>query len=374
MQRGGFDAVFGNPPYLSALEQTNSDDLRGRLFIQGHFESAKGAFDIYVPFIERGTKLASNGTSCLLTPNKFLSAPYGEALRQYISRNNILSSIDDFSRGSHFNDASVYPVITVLRKERHTDRNIVIRRHIGGAVTGFQVSAELVNSLPSNNLGPLLSDEVDRLFTIIERCVPFSEIAEINASTTAAEADEYTSELFECDEVSGPYWKVVNTGTIDPFRSLWGLRALRHAKGEYLKPGFPKGSTVISERRKHQYDQPKIIFAKIGINTEAFFDEMGEYAGVNVNFAFVSADEGKFLTSFVNSEIGSWVYRQLFGALAMSGGYLQYQSPQIRDWPVPRFNPNDPKHVAVVRGYNEYLEEDCKRERLDQLVEQALAS
>ncbi len=319
--------------------------------------------------------MAADGISCLLTPNKFLSAPYGEALRKYLSDKNLLCSLDDFSRGSHFADASVYPVITTLRRsEVAKDRKIVIRRHIDGEPLTFEVQAELVNSLPSHNLGPLLSDGIDRLFSIIEQCVPFSSIAEINASTTAAEADEYTQDLCEFDEVDGEYWKVVNTGTIDPFESLWGTRSMRHAKREFLRPVFPKASTIISDRRKSQYNNPKIVFAKIGNTTEAFFDELGEYAGMNINFAFVSADEGKFLTAYVNSEIGSWVYRQLFGALAMSGGYLQYQSPQIRDWPVPQFDPANRHHVDVVRGYDRLTTGEDSKASLDQLVERVLCA
>jgi hypothetical protein len=375
MQRGGFDVVFGNPPYLSAIEQSNSEDPRARLFVQEHFSSAKGAFDIYVPFIERGTKLAAHGVSCLLTPNKFLSAPYGEALRKHLSDTNLLCSLDDFSRGAHFADASVYPVITTLRRsEGAKDQKIAIRRHIDGEVLKFEVLAELVNSLPSNNLGPLLSDGIDRLFSIIEQCVPFSSFAEINASTTAAEAEEFTQDLFEVDEVDGDYWKVVNTGTIDPFQSLWGSRAMRHAKREFSRPAFPKSSSIIPDRRKSQYNSSKIVFAKIGNTTEAFFDELGEYGGLNINFAFVSADEGKFLTSYVNSEIGSWVYRQLFGALAMSGGYLQYQSPQIRDWPVPKFDPANSYHIDVVQGYDRLIAGEDSKASLDQLVERVLCA
>jgi len=372
MQHGGFDVVFGNPPYLSAIEQGNSEDPRSRTFIQEQFASAKGAFDIYVPFIERGAKLAPNGISCLLTPNKFLSAPYGEALRKFIAAEDMLSSLDDFSRGSHFTDASVYPIITSLKKSFKKDRKIKIRRHVDGEVSNFNIHSNLINSLPSNNLGPLLSDDVDRLFSVIENCVPFSKIAEINASTTAAEADEYTEALLETDEASGEVWKVVNTGTIDPFKSLWGSRSMRHAKREFLRPAFSKKSSIISDRRKLQYSTPKIIFAKIGNVTEAFFDEDGDYAGLNINFSFVSGEEGKFLTAYVNSEIGSWVYRQLFGALSMSGGYLQYQSPQIRDWPVPEFDPGNAQHIEVVRGYERLIAGECSKETLDQLVERVL--
>jgi hypothetical protein len=366
MQGGGFDVVCGNPPYLSALEQANAEELGARLFVQEHFESAKGAFDIYIPFIERGSKLASSGISCLLTPNKFLSAPYGEALRDYFVREEILHAIDDFSRGSHFADASVYPIITTLRRDGRANGQIFVRRHIDASTEDFCVSAHLVNSLPSHNLGILLSEQVDKLFSIIDKCITFSSIAEINASTTAAEADEYANCLREEDDIKGRYWKVVNTGTIDPFFSLWGSRPMRHAKKEYTRPVFLKHDKLISERRKLQYSQPKIVFAKIGITTEAVFDQIGEYAGLK------AGDEGKFLTAYVNSEIGSWVYRQLFGALAMSGGYLQYQSPQIRDWPVPKYNSRNTHHAAVVQAYNKVTLGQCEKTMLDQLVEEAV--
>jgi hypothetical protein len=149
---------------------------------------------------------------------------------------------------------------------------------------------------------------------------------------------------------------------------------MRHAKSEYLKPVFRKTSRKISIRRKQQYDRSKIAFAKMGNTTEAFFDADGGYAGLNMNFAFVDDDdEGKFLTAYVNSAIGSWIYRQLFGALAMSGGYLQYQSPQIREWPVPKYDSRKTVHVAVVQTYERFLRGECDRQTLDRMVEKCVS-
>ena len=373
MARGGFDVVLGNPPYLSALEHTKSESPRSRHFIQRHFTSAKGAFDIYVPFIERGAALARAGTSSLLTPNKYLSAPYGEALRKHIIEFNLLSSIDDFSRLSYFKDANVYPIISTLRGNNFTNNTIRVRRYQENGHSESNVSAALINKFPGNNFGPLLSEDLDRLYRIVETCVPFADVAEINASTTAAEAEDYTEVLTEETECLSAYWRVVNTGTIDPFVSLWGDRPMRHAKEEYYRPVLSKGSVVISERRKRQYNRPKLLFAKIGNKTEVFFDEYGEYAGLNINFAFAEGNFGKFLTSYVNSTLGSWVYRELFGALTMSGGYLQYQSPQIRALPVPKYEENNQRHRAIVEAYDEFIFGRGTVEEINSLVVSALS-
>jgi type I restriction-modification system DNA methylase subunit len=53
MERGGFDVVVGNPPYV------RTQNLDGDVFnwLSEHYESATGNYDIYVPFVERGLKL-----------------------------------------------------------------------------------------------------------------------------------------------------------------------------------------------------------------------------------------------------------------------------------------------------------------------------
>ncbi|GAG87842.1 unnamed protein product, partial [marine sediment metagenome] len=88
-----------------------------------NFESAKGAYDIYVLFIEQGLKLLKDkGILGYITPNKYLSSPYGLALRNYISENYTLKEIVDISGQSVFEDPSVYPIITFITNELINER------------------------------------------------------------------------------------------------------------------------------------------------------------------------------------------------------------------------------------------------------------
>ena len=66
-----FDAVVGNPPYVRSrhLPAERKADLRER------FETVRGAFDLYVPFVER--MAAFGGRVSCIVPNKWTTARYG---------------------------------------------------------------------------------------------------------------------------------------------------------------------------------------------------------------------------------------------------------------------------------------------------------
>jgi type I restriction-modification system DNA methylase subunit len=348
--RGGFDVVLGNPPYLSALEQSRMGIEREREFWRFTKKAASGAFDLYALFLELGIILSPGGRCSLLTPNKYLSAPYGEALRELIATKDCLESIIDESRGDHFAEASVYPVITNFSDEKVGNRGMITSyRPSESGFLSTKHDKSVLFALPNFNFGPLLSESASLLYRVMKRCTPLDKIFEVNASTTAAEADEFTSALLDQEDAdSSLYWKVLNTGLIDPFREKWGTQSLRHAKRTYNFPVFLRSSNIIPERRRHHYSSPKLIFAKLASSPEVFFDENGDYAALNVNFAFCEGEEALFLAAQFNSFLGNWLYRQLFGSLAMSGNFLQFQAPQIRAWPIIPFDSNNPTHLEAV--------------------------
>jgi hypothetical protein len=89
------------------------------------------------------------------------------------------------------------------------------------------------------------------------------------------------------------------------------------------------------------YAEPKVLIAKMAKRCEAFFDSEGQYAGLNINC--VARPTGDlpldFICAYCNSRVFMFFYNQLFGALRMSGGYYQFQAPQLRSMPVPTVSP-----------------------------------
>ncbi|HUW10649.1 MAG TPA: Eco57I restriction-modification methylase domain-containing protein, partial [Anaerolineae bacterium] len=99
----GFEAVVGNPPYVSAIELNKVLSEYEKPYWKTVFESARGAYDEYILFLELATRLARPlCRSGLITPNKYLSAPYGEALRTWLSSEHKLADFYDLSRANPF--------------------------------------------------------------------------------------------------------------------------------------------------------------------------------------------------------------------------------------------------------------------------------
>ena len=337
---GGFDTVVGNPPYVSAI------DLKKTL--SGHekrvwgllFSGAQGAYDIYVLFLELVVQLVNRkGYASLLTPNKYLASPYGVALRYHLASNATLKEIIDVSSTHAFDAASVYPIISTVRQRQLSEFPFVRVTRIDASwsrIATFKHPRTLLSALPDHAWGFLLSDGAEVLGKIASLSSPLGSVCQVNASSTAAESDAYSGLIIDyrsnAPEVAG--WPVINTGTIDPYKILWGIKELKHGGVRYIKPYLKDDRSIVSNKRRCEYSTPKIAFAKVASRIEAAFDVEGRYAGLNVNFVFCSGDEGYYYLGIFNSKLMNWVYAQYFGALRMAGGYLQFQSPQLRALPV----------------------------------------
>jgi hypothetical protein len=84
------------------------------------------------------------------------------------------------------------------------------------------------------------------------------------------------------------------------------------------------------------YKSPKVVFAKMAKSCEAMIDLTGEYASLNTN-CFHNPQGSvslKFIGGVCNSRMFMFLYDLLFGALRMSGGYYQFQAPQLRVIPI----------------------------------------
>jgi tRNA1(Val) A37 N6-methylase TrmN6 len=350
---GGFDIVIGNPPYVSALEFTRTRPVSERDEIKHIYQSATGAWDLYVPFFELGINLLkTDGVLSFITPNKYLAASYAIDLRALISSKVSLKQIVDVSQLEVFKSAAVYPVITILRKELddkepvlcRLPKNINKNRYTPYDFYKIEIDKSNLNILPDKIWGFLLSDKLDILLKLLAKTQPMISCADVNATTTASEADEYGAKIMD---FKPGMFKVINTGTIDPYISKWGSSNLTHQGTKWLRPGL--SSESVSSKRSNLYKTPKILFAKMAATAEAFLDENGEYAGLNINCIYKPKGDLSltFLLGYSNSLLFMFFYNQFFGALRMGKGY-QFQAPQLRTIPVPKFT--DKKFRSEIEG------------------------
>jgi type I restriction-modification system DNA methylase subunit len=105
--REGFDVVIGNPPYIR-IQTLNQTDKTHAAWLKEHYASAaKGNYDLYVVFVERGLQLLEpHGQLAYILPHKFFNVQYGKPLRELIAEGKYLRHV------VHFGDQQIFPGTT----------------------------------------------------------------------------------------------------------------------------------------------------------------------------------------------------------------------------------------------------------------------
>lgn len=110
-EKGGFNVVIGNPPYVSAPSQIANPVLakqRERIVKSKKYETLNEKWDLYIPFMELGLKLlAPNGVFSMIVPYPLTNQKYGKKLRKYICEKKRMTEIADVSEVKVFDSATV---------------------------------------------------------------------------------------------------------------------------------------------------------------------------------------------------------------------------------------------------------------------------
>lgn len=343
----GFDVVIGNPPYVNAMELKKGLIESEYNFYKTNYTTAKGSVDLYIYFFELGyTILRDNCFLNYITPNRFLSASYGLALREFMLNKTSLLKIGDYSNVKVFKEASTYPITTLIQKvpDNHNLKSFTFIEEFQPIKYRSYRTTDLF-SLNEYILGFVLSEKYGIVSKIISQSVALGSCGTINATSTAKEADEYNSLINENEG-----FKLINTGTIDKFSTTWGSSYLVDKKKKYLNPYLPKSESALGKNRYKLYSSQKIIFAKIAITPEAFYDEHGEYASVNTNCIHTFSDSylPEFILGWINSRLFQYLFECFFDGLKMSGGYLLYSAPNLLNTYIKPASKQDQEKIALI--------------------------
>ncbi len=118
MEKGGFDVVIGNPPYVRIQVMKEWAPLEVDFYKKCYFSARKGNYDIYVVFVEKGLSLLNRkGRLGLILPHKFFNAKYGDALRSLLIKGKHLNEIVHFGYQQVFSGATTYTCLLFLTKK-----------------------------------------------------------------------------------------------------------------------------------------------------------------------------------------------------------------------------------------------------------------
>lgn len=340
LEAGGFDVVVGNPPYVQShvMVVANPEE---RAHISATFETAKGNWDLFVPFIERGLKLLKLGGSFgYIVPNKVLGQDYAKPLRHFIDKNYALRGIVDVSQDGVFEKVAVYPII-LLVDSASAPATIAITKSLDPLVT-----AEVpYSSVSADNWTPLISTES----IMLSQASKFGTIADhVNVYNSAAvdEAYKMKPHLSENPSPSEDEFKILTTGSIDPYVEMWGQNKTKYLKGDYDYPVIRRDAV----NQKAWTHLPRIVVGGMGVRFEVFADLLVEFLPTipSVVISTKSLTELLYLTAILNSTVMSDLYTQLHASNAMAGGYLTFTADRVGSLPYVPYDPENKTMSAIA--------------------------
>ena len=348
-----FDIVIANPPYVDSEEMTkNQGELRDKY--RDIYIFAQGNWDLFIVFIELGLSLCNkNGTCSFIVKNTLIAAPYSKKLRAIVKDECSLLLLRDYSNVDVFREQDVYPVVFVIKNSKSSlptkftlmsneriiqQENVVPRKVFSQDIfwDKYFFSQNIVDIVTKLSYQPKLKEHKE---------------VYIDSAATVSEAYKIKELLKDGVEQDSYCKKFINTGTIDRYKSLWGIKETQYIKDRYQRPVLLEQSLLkLRGRRMKQANSPKIIIAGMSKVIECYLDLGAEYlAGKSTTIVRTSDIINlKILCAFLNSKLASFWYRVNFNSLAMSGGYLNIN--RIEEIPVPRLSKLDERTREKLSG------------------------
>ncbi|HXG07339.1 MAG TPA: DNA methyltransferase, partial [Nitrososphaera sp.] len=328
----GFDVVIGNPPYVDSEEMVKNQQ-KFRDILSETYDSAVGNWDLYVPFFERAMQITTvGGIVCFISPNKWLSIGYGESLRHMFAKQLIrLCNCDEIDV---FQDADNSPVISFFKKQDLSSEVMVDYFRADYQVIAMSPAPRKILEL--DNWGILISKYINTLLIILNQKHQLApEYCDVENPFTVSEAYELAKLVYD-GKANEKEFKLINTGTIDRFQSLWGKKTTSYIKRKYKYPYVRKAEfKKLMPKRFEQSSSPKLIITGIRY-FESFLDEDGSHVAGKSTIIIRNPKKAnlKALNALLNSKLIGFYMREAFRTAGIQGG-VNFSSSMVEIIPVP---------------------------------------
>lgn len=156
-----------------------------------------------------------------------------------------------------------------------------------------------------------------------------------NTAAAATVAEAYELKEIISDNESAKSGKIINTGTIDPYTTSWGVNSMNYIKDRYKYPYVDMNQ--LKEKEWHKLN--KIIVAGMALRIEATYSHSDEYLPAKSTAVIYCKDSSdtalKSLLALLNSRYVSYLFKQENSQLSMAGGYMNVNAGNIADIQIP---------------------------------------
>ncbi len=368
---GGFDIVIANPPYIDSetMVKNGQEELRNHLTKKLKF--CKGNWDIYIAFFDIGFNfLKPTGNLVFITPDKWISKPFGYELRKGLLNNYI--GIAEAGR-KVFKTAKVDSIITFVGKSEI--EKIKIDKFSEDGIINLDIVEKSGISEPYA-FDWLFSDYVSLIKQIDSQDNKLSDYGVCENACATSDAYKLKELLIDLEKKpfnTEKYLKVINTGTIGKYSSKWGFSEMTYLKDKnnlelkykYLSPVVLKSE--FKKTFKGSYSEksikPKLIIKGLTL-LDSSIDIEGEIIPGKSTLVITKQkeqiDDLYFLLTYLNSRLPFFYIKEKYRGSSYNQG-INFNYDMINDLPIPMISKETKLLFKIFAHYLIYLnKEDSK--------------
>jgi hypothetical protein len=326
-QKGGFDVVIGNPPYVDG-RRVKDNELK---IYKKLFKSAEGKVNFFNLFIEKGLTVLRNGAfNCFIVPAPILRNSRYRSVRNLILNQAQIGFIVLFNK-MQFDAAVVESVVLGLVKQSLPSQNGEIKVFYDlSTIPQNIIEQSRFKTIHDNRfLVTVTTDDLRILDKIREKSVPLKEICQVRDGISTGfmpfpdillgkkegnyfVSNKGTKERFD----KNIHKKIIDGGEFNKFSPiLWEQRYIKYDKQIEQNPKPSKGKPFNCQLREREIfeTQAKLVSRQTSnrliatLDTEQYFTRNSIHNISVINSKY----DIKYVLGLFNSKLLNFVYQKL---------------------------------------------------------------
>jgi len=408
-EKGGFDVVIGNPPYLR-IQGLHESHESATTYFENKYDAAQGRYDYYVLFIERGAHLIrEGGVLGFIVPHKFMNSSFGKGIREFLAKGKLVREFVSFGHNFVFDGVTTYTGTLFVQKSQkdnllYTQIGELKTSTLEGDLAGLTANdfvaipqdtlsgepwvlssgEDLAILKKINESGPIISEYFDRILEGVitgDDAIYFLTPVKDNGSSMTVFSEKTGTQIELEKDLLRPllvgedvkrYKYFDETASVLLFPYIIENGKQRPLKEDELKQMYPLAYGYLSKfrdhlinlrrkfktnpeywyalhrpRQKKWYDQEKIVTPEISFGCNMTLDRNGLIHNAKV-YSFLKKNSTTVDIRYLLAVLNSklfWFFLKNTGYV-LRGGFFTFKTRYMERFHIPKPKPDVEQHIC----------------------------